>query len=149
MKNYLPEKVQMIVIPNNRGPQDAAFITSIALPATGTAAVYTPSLNIIQAENMSEHYYVQVDIPAIPSALLYTGYTLTVELQGATDNSTFTRVKEAADVVITGTTAATPAQNVIFRLSPDAPQYVRAAFTAGATIGGSLAGYTGFLSLRF
>lgn len=140
------EQQQMVVIPNYRGPQDAAFATSIALPAAGATAVYTPSLNLVQAENMSEHYYVQVDVPTIGTQL-GTTYTLTVELQGATDNATFTRVIEAADVVITGD-AGTPSKT-IFRVSPDCPQYVRAAFTTGATVAGSLAGYSGFLSLRF
>lgn len=140
------EQQQMVVIPNYRGPQDYAYSVSIALPATATAAVYTPSINLIQAMSISEHYYVQVDVPTI-GMQLGSAYTLTVELQGATDNSTFTRVTENADIVLTGD-AATPA-SIIFRISPDCPQYVRAAFTAGATIVSSLAAYTGFLSLRF
>ncbi len=145
LQNY-EEQQQCVVIPNYRGPQDYAYIVSIALPATAAAAVYTPSINLIQAMSMSEHYYVQVDVPII-GAQLGSAYTLTVELQGATDNATFTRVTEAADVVITGD-AATPA-SVVFRVSPDCPQYVRAAFTTGSTIVSSLAAYSGFLSLRF
>lgn len=144
-QNY-DEQQQQIIIPNFRGPQDSAFIASIALPATATAAVYTASVNLVQAMSMSEHYYVQVDVPTIGTQL-GSAYTLTVELQGATDNATFTRITEAADIVITGD-AATPSSTV-FRLSPDAPQYVRAAFTAGATIVSSLAAYSGTLSLRF
>lgn len=140
------EQQQMVVIPNYRGPQDYAFAVSIALPATATAAVYTPSLNLVQSFAMSEHYNVQIDIPTIGTQL-GAAYTLTVELQGSTDNVTFTRVTEAADIVVTGD-AGTPS-STIFRLSPDCPQYVRAAFTAGATIVSSLAAYSGFLSLRF
>lgn len=145
LQNY-EEQQQQVVIPNYRGPQDYAFQVSIALPATATAAVYTPSLNLVQAMSMSEHYYVQVDVPTIGTQL-GSAYTITVELQGAADNATWTRVREAADIVITGD-AGTPASNV-FRLSPDCPQYVRAAFTTGTTIVSSLAAYSGFLSLRF
>jgi hypothetical protein len=145
LQNY-EEQQQHVVIPNSRGPQDAGFISSVALPAAAAAAVYTPSLNLVLAMAMSEHYFVQVDVPTIGTQL-GSAYTLTVELQGSADNITFTRVIEAADIVITGD-AGTPSSPV-FRLSPDAPQYVRAAFTTGATIVGSLAAYTGFLSLRF
>lgn len=140
------EQQQQVVIPNYRGPQDYAFQASIALPATAAAAVYTPSLNIVEAMSMSEHYYVQVDVPKIGTQL-GSAYTLTVELQGATDNATFTRITENADITITGD-AATPSSTV-FRLSPDAPQYIRAAFTTGSTIVSTLAAYSGFLSLRF
>lgn len=145
VQNY-EEQQQFVVIPNYRGPQDAAFIASIALPATASAAVYTGSLNLVQPQIMSEHYYVQVDVPTIGTQL-GAAYTLTVELQGAPDNSTWTRVTEAADIVVTGD-AGTPS-TTIFRLSPDAPQYVRAAFTTGGTIVSTLAAYSGTISLRF
>lgn len=144
-QNY-EEQQQHVVIPNYRGPQDAAFIKSIALPAAGATAVYTGSLDLVQPQIMSEYYYVQVDVPTIGTQL-GTTYTLTVELQGSADNVTFTRVIEAADIVITGD-AQTPSSTV-FRLSPDAPEYVRAAFTTGTLVVGSLAAYSGTISLRF
>ena len=133
--------------PNSRTLVDANELQTIALPATAAAAVYTPSLDLGNAPyGSSEHFNVQVDVPAIGTQL-GSAYTLTVELQGATDNATFTRIAEAADIVITGD-AATPSSTV-FKLSPDAPQYVRAAFTTGATIVSTLAAYTGAISLRF
>lgn len=145
LQNYV-EQQQQIGSLSSRGPQDAAYIQSVALPATAATAAYTPSINIIQSSSMNEHYWVHLFVPQIGTQL-GTTYTLTVELQGASDNATFTRITELADLVITGD-AQTPFADDIL-LPPSCPQYVRAAFTTGGTIVSSLAAYTGVLSLRF
>jgi len=131
---------------SSRGPQDAAFNQSIALPATASAAVYTPSINIIQADSMVEHFWLKPYVPTIGTQL-GSAYTLTIELQHSSDNSTFVRIPELSDLTITGD-AGTPFEDNIL-LPPGTLQYVRAAFTTGATIVSTLAGYTGAISLRF
>ncbi len=143
--NYL-EQQQEISLENQRKIQDASFTTNVALAGNTNTTQNTASFNLIQSYAASEHYAVEFDIDS--TATVPSAATVTVTVQGSADNSTWANITELATTTFTGNASNVVANtSVIYRLSPDTPQYIRGQVVVGA-LGASPTGNVVF-SLRF
>jgi hypothetical protein len=128
---------------NQRKLSDAAFATSVPLPAAGST-VYTSSFDLIQSFSTSEKYAAQIDVPATTSS---TG-SITGFLQHAPDNATWSNIPELGSTLITVTSGSTPLTSDQFRLPPTTLEFIRAGFTVSSGAG-AVQNFNGSLSLRF
>lgn len=129
-QNYL-EQQQLISLENARELQDGAFVQNLALSGNTNTNVNGAGFNLLQTYAASEHFAGQFTLDS--TATVPSTTTIKVYLQGAPDNATWTNISELATTTFTGNASNVVANNqVIYRFSPDTPNYVRPVVQFGA-----------------
>ncbi len=105
--------------------RDAELTKSKALPAAAGTA-YTDSIDLVANDATTDHFEVELALPALPS--LADTKNCTITLQDSADNSSFAAVTGLSTFVVTGvaTNQGSAAATRTVRLPSTARRYVRA-----------------------
>jgi len=104
--------------------QDAELTRTVAFPAAGATAS-TASIDLLATRQEESHFEVEIAVPAL--ANLAEAKTVTVTLEDAADDASFTAIEGLAALEVTGEVGGGAAASVLrVRLPRSARRYLRA-----------------------
>lgn len=139
----------MALINQPRELQDPNFTTSAAFPAAAGADVLTSSLDLTQSDAASDHFWAQIDVPALPNNIT-SSISVAVSLYHSdAPASGFALIPEISPLLIPGVaTTGSAAATQQVKLPPETKQYIAANLHV-PTGGGNNTATSATLSLRF